>query len=179
VPAREHLQKDEIGVSCVLGVVRLGLQYVSYVACSKIHRPGTSTRGEDSHRSLAADVVLPVIRIRIPVRFGHPYGFSFTIAVAIGVNGSSSSRGSSLRRPLLLCSASFWLVLKAKEYLNGGAVPLSVASAHAEFGSSAARLEFCILCQSFRPFHKGLEEFSGVRIQSGVAENPLLPGRVT
>ena len=40
-------------------------------------------------------------------------------------------------------------------------------------------LEFCILCQRFRPFYKGLEDFSGVRIQSGVAESPLLPGRVT
>jgi len=42
-----------------------------------------------------------------------------------------------------------------------------------------ARLEFCILRQRFCPFHKGLEDFSGVRIQGGVAENPLLPGRVT
>ena len=40
-------------------------------------------------------------------------------------------------------------------------------------------LEFCILCERFRPFHKGLEDFSCVRIQSGVAENPFLPGRVT
>ena len=40
-------------------------------------------------------------------------------------------------------------------------------------------LEFCILCQRLRPFHKGLEDFSSVRIQSGVAENPLLPSRVT
>jgi len=40
-------------------------------------------------------------------------------------------------------------------------------------------LEFCILCQRFRPFDKGLEDFSSVRIQSGVAENPLLPSRVT
>ena len=42
-----------------------------------------------------------------------------------------------------------------------------------------ASLEFCILCQRLRPFHKGLEDFSSVRIQSGVAENPLLPSRVT
>jgi phosphoglycolate phosphatase-like HAD superfamily hydrolase len=38
---------------------------------------------------------------------------------------------------------------------------------------------FALLCQPFRPFHKGLEEFSGVCIQSGVAENPFLPGRLT
>jgi hypothetical protein len=42
-----------------------------------------------------------------------------------------------------------------------------------------ARLGFCILCQGFRPFHKGLEDFPSVRIQSGVAENPLLPSGVT
>jgi Phage integrase SAM-like domain len=38
---------------------------------------------------------------------------------------------------------------------------------------------FAHLRKSFRPFHKGLEEFSGVRIQGGVAENPFLPSRVT
>src|SRR6266853_7008793 len=44
---------------------------MSYVACLKIHRPGASTRGEDSHASLAADVVLPLIRIRMPVQFAQ------------------------------------------------------------------------------------------------------------
>jgi hypothetical protein len=39
-------------------------------------------------------------------------------------------------------------------------------------------LEFCILRQRFCPFHKGLEDLSSVRIQSGVAENPFLPGRM-
>ena len=43
----------------------------------------------------------------------------------------------------------------------------------------ATSLEFCILRQRFCPFHKGLEDFSGVRIQNGVAENPFLPGRMT
>ena len=38
---------------------------------------------------------------------------------------------------------------------------------------------FAHLRQSFRPFHKGLEDFSGVRIQGRVAENPFLPSRVT
>jgi DNA-binding NtrC family response regulator len=38
---------------------------------------------------------------------------------------------------------------------------------------------FAHLHQPFRPFHKGLEDFSRVRIQRGVAENPLLPGGVT
>jgi hypothetical protein len=37
---------------------------------------------------------------------------------------------------------------------------------------------FTHLHQSFRPFHKGLEDFSGACIQGGVAENPLLPSRV-
>ena len=38
---------------------------------------------------------------------------------------------------------------------------------------------FAYLRQCFRPFHKGLEDFSGVCIQSGVAENPFLPSRLT
>jgi hypothetical protein len=41
------------------------------------------------------------------------------------------------------------------------------------------RLVFCTLGQPFRPFHKGLKDFSGVCIQSGVAENPFLPGHMT
>ncbi len=49
----------------------------------------------------------------------------------------------------------------------------------AMLGGKSSSLEFCILCQRLRPFHKGLEDFSSVRIQSGVAENPLLPSRVT
>jgi hypothetical protein len=38
---------------------------------------------------------------------------------------------------------------------------------------------FAYLRQCFRPFHKGLKEFSGVCIQGGVAENPFLPSGVT
>jgi hypothetical protein len=42
-------------------------------------------------------------------------------------------------------------------------------------------LDWCLayLGQCFRPFHKGLEEFSRVRIQGGIVENPFLLGRVT
>src|ERR1700679_4137850 len=35
---------------------------------------------------------------------------------------------------------------------------------------------FAVLCSSFDPFCKGLEDFSRVCIQSGVAENLFLPG---
>jgi hypothetical protein len=45
--------------------------------------------------------------------------------------------------------------------------------------ASLARLEFCTLRHRFRPFHKGLEDFSCVRIHSGVAKNPFLPSNVT
>src|SRR6266571_7351804 len=37
-------------------------------------------------------------------------------------------------------------------------------------------LEFCTLHSRFRPFYKGFEDFSGTCIQSGVAENLLVPG---
>ena len=38
------------------------------------------------------------------------------------------------------------------------------------------RLEFCTLCGSFDPFCKGLKDFSGACIKSGVSENLFLPG---
>jgi len=38
---------------------------------------------------------------------------------------------------------------------------------------------FAHLGHRFRPFYKGLEDFSSVCIQSGVAENPFLPSNVT
>ena len=38
---------------------------------------------------------------------------------------------------------------------------------------------FAYLRERFRPFHKRLKDFSGVCIQTGVAENPFLPGRMT
>jgi hypothetical protein len=47
------------------------------------------------------------------------------------------------------------------------------------FYTHIASLEFCTLRHRFRPFHKGLKDFSRVCIQSGVAENPFLPSNVT
>jgi len=42
--------------------------------------------------------------------------------------------------------------------------------------SRRPRLEFCTLRSRFRPFHKGLKDFSRVCIQPGVAENLFVPG---
>jgi hypothetical protein len=41
-----------------------------------------------------------------------------------------------------------------------------------------ARLEFCILHCHLCPFYEGLQDFSRVRIQSGVAKNLFLPASV-
>jgi len=38
-------------------------------------------------------------------------------------------------------------------------------------------LDFCILRCQFCPFHKGLQDFSRRRIQSGVFKYPFLPSR--
>jgi len=66
----------------------------------------------------------------------------------------------------------------AAEWLQRQGILVSVEVA-GQAAQTAASLEFCILRQRFCPFHKGLEDFSGVRIQNGVAENPFLPGRMT
>ena len=42
-----------------------------------------------------------------------------------------------------------------------------------------ARLDFCTLRDTFRPFYKGLKYFSSLCIQSGIAKNPFLPSGVT
>src|SRR5271165_5154124 len=43
--------------------------------------------------------------------------------------------------------------------------------------SAVPRLDFCILRCQFCPFHKGLQDFSRRRIQSGVFKYPFLPSR--
>jgi len=40
-------------------------------------------------------------------------------------------------------------------------------------------LEFCTLHHHFCPFHKGLQDFSRMRIQGGVVKNLLLPTGMT
>src|SRR5438552_3093797 len=42
-----------------------------------------------------------------------------------------------------------------------------------------ASLDFCTLGHHFSPFHKGFEDFSRRRIQSGVFKNPFPPCRVS
>src|SRR5260370_30601318 len=101
--------------------MRLGLQNVSYVACLKIHRPGTSTRGEDSHASFAADVVCHSSAFGCQCSSRNPPGFSFTIAVAIGVTGKFFESMIFTSPPAVTLLGFIWLVLKAKDR---GATPV-------------------------------------------------------
>jgi hypothetical protein len=49
-----------------------------------------------------------------------------------------------------------------------------------EFASDRALAwSFAYLGHRFRPFHKGLKDFSSVCIERGVAKNPFLPSNVT
>ena len=65
--------------------------------------------------------------------------------------------------------------LLKRDYAGKGT---TVTIADATIAVVALVWSFAHLRHSFRPFHKGLEDFSGVCIQSGVAENPFLPSRV-
>jgi len=43
---------------------------------------------------------------------------------------------------------------------------------------AVSSLEFCILHRYFCPFYKRFQDFSGVRIQGGVAKNLLFPNAI-
>src|SRR5580658_7346939 len=75
VAALEHLQEFQICAAGVFDVVRQRLLDVADVARFEIHRSGASSRRKYSHAPFAADVELPLIRIRMPVQFAHTARF--------------------------------------------------------------------------------------------------------
>src|SRR5207302_4182920 len=72
----EHLQEYQIGVAGVLDVVQQGLLHVSDVSLLKIHCPLSVPRRDHCHSSLATDVVLPFVRVWMPVQFPQSSGMN-------------------------------------------------------------------------------------------------------
>ena len=65
----EHLQEHQIGVACVLDVVELGLLDVPNVSLLKVHGASLVACGDHGHSAFAADKVLPLVRIWMPMQF--------------------------------------------------------------------------------------------------------------
>src|SRR5437868_3392200 len=61
-----------------------------------------------------------------------------------------------------------------RSWLLTRATPRAASCATAKKSCSAS-LDFCTLGHHFSPFHKGFQDFSRRRIQSGVFKNPFPP----
>ena len=50
------------------------LLHVTHIARFEVHRSSTNARLDNGHHAFAADVVLPLIRILMPMKLPHPAG---------------------------------------------------------------------------------------------------------
>ena len=71
IPPLEHRDKGKVGRAGILDVMAKAFLHVADIARKKIRRRGFRPGIEDRHPPLALDVVLPLIRIRVPMHF--PY----------------------------------------------------------------------------------------------------------
>ena len=72
VGAAEHLQEAQRFIAGVLDVVTHRERYVAHVAGLVVEGAGLAGRGEHGHAPAAADVVLPLVGVRVPMQLAHP-----------------------------------------------------------------------------------------------------------
>src|SRR5215469_1250612 len=69
--ALEHLQKLKLCIPRVLDIMRQRLLDIANVPSLKVHRARTPSSSEYRHPSVTADVVLPLVGIRMPMQFAN------------------------------------------------------------------------------------------------------------
>src|ERR1700761_5873253 len=74
VAGAEHLEEDDVFCAGVFDVVAGDGGDVAYVVGVEVHGAGLAGGGEDSHASFAADPVLPLGGVGVPVELAHAAG---------------------------------------------------------------------------------------------------------
>src|ERR1700722_3172629 len=74
IAALEHFEEAERDVAGVFDIVAHGEGYLSDNAGLLIERPRGARRREHAHPALSLDLVLPLIRIGVPMHVSHPAG---------------------------------------------------------------------------------------------------------
>src|SRR5260370_4259618 len=72
VAALEHLQEDQVRVTCILNVMQQRFLHVPDVSRLKVQRASAVASRHHSHASLPTDVILPLVGIGMPVQFPQP-----------------------------------------------------------------------------------------------------------
>lgn len=77
VAALEHLQESQGRAPGVLDVVPHREWHLAHVSRREIERSCMSIRGKDAHPGLPFDVVLPLVRVRVPVQLADATRLDF------------------------------------------------------------------------------------------------------
>jgi hypothetical protein len=72
--ASEELEEFAVGVTGVLDIMGQGFLDVTHVAGFEIHRARTLAGADNGHPRFPADVVLPFVGVRMPVKLAHSAG---------------------------------------------------------------------------------------------------------